>query len=451
MSQSAAFANYSNISKSLQQSAGTQQQGTSTSDKINDAANFEQQFLIGMTVHQKAKIGDQVAKFFKGSKKLQKATGLSEEDIGKITKGDFSGISKNIADTTSRKLQQGVKQIRTLKNQKLSDLADLKAKQTSARDTKNISDLAKGEKEKADGDVRDAQQISDKADAKAAELAGKTVGDNTAQLDAAATNARAAATAGVNNDFTDLENTASQLRQQADDDKDLYNVARDAAAKIPKDSMVFDATDDDPRLRPESAKADAKAFDAKETSDASEGRATDAQSRLSEAKQSAQDAQAELEDNAQRAEGIANDARASLPGAQQALATQQDQAASAANDARADLATKTQTASELAEESGTAEEEASAARTAVSEGVSAAQKTAADLEKVTSTVKKVASVTDKVEEGIAATSEFDPLALVFAGIGAIASAVIGRRVKTHDAVTTSVPRIQSSYAATIGA
>ena len=64
MSESRAFANYSNVSRSLQQSAGATQESVSQTfaDKLEDAKNFEQQFLIGMAVHQKAKVGDHLIK-----------------------------------------------------------------------------------------------------------------------------------------------------------------------------------------------------------------------------------------------------------------------------------------------------------------------------------------------------------------------------------------------------
>lgn len=137
MSQSAAFANYSNMSRSLQEEAGLGQQKSSTfTDRLNDAANFEQQFLIGMAVHQKAKVGEQVAKLFKGSKKLQRTTGLSEEDLGDIADGDFSGITGKIAKATSKKLQQTVQKVRDLKSQNLSDLADLEAKKNCGKSEK---------------------------------------------------------------------------------------------------------------------------------------------------------------------------------------------------------------------------------------------------------------------------------------------------------------------------
>ena len=448
MSESSAFANYSNISKSLQQTSGQQQAGVSTTDKINDAANFEQQFLIGMAVHQKAKVGDQVAKLFKGSKKLQKATGLSEEEIGNITKGDFSGITKNIANATSRKLQQGVRQIRNLKNQNLSDLADLKAKQTAARMKKNVSDLIKKDKGDADDAVRDAKQASDSADAEVERLAGQTVEDNTADLDATAKSARAAADAGVDDNVSDLEKTAGALRRTAKGDKVASDIAKKTADETLPTRPTSDSTPDDVRLEPNPAydEASETARNARKVSDESDARATDAEQQVNDARQSSQDAQ--------RAEAAANEARASTENAQNALSAQQAEAGRVANNAKATLTDKTATAEELAESSADAEAEAAASRQAASVGESAAEKSAADLENVTSTVKKVAGVAgkiDKVDEGIAATSEFDPLALVVAGIGAIASAVIGRRVKTHDAVTTSIPQIQSSYAATVGA
>ena len=108
MSESRAFANFSNTSRALQSSAGQQQEGRTFQDTVDDAKNFEQQFLIGMAVHQKAKVGDQLQKAFKGSKKLQDATGLSEDDLSSIAKGDFSGVTTKIAKATSEKLKQSM-------------------------------------------------------------------------------------------------------------------------------------------------------------------------------------------------------------------------------------------------------------------------------------------------------------------------------------------------------
>ena len=105
MSESRAFANFSNTSRALQSSAGQQQEGRTFQDTVDDAKNFEQQFLIGMAVHQKAKVGDNLVKLFKGSKKLKSATGLSEDDLANIAKGDFSGVTKKISSDLSKKLQ----------------------------------------------------------------------------------------------------------------------------------------------------------------------------------------------------------------------------------------------------------------------------------------------------------------------------------------------------------
>ena len=57
----------------------------------------------------------------------------------------------------------------------------------------------------------------------------------------------------------------------------------------------------------------------------------------------------------------------------------------------------------------------------------------------------------KASEGVAEGSEFDPLGLLVAGIGAIAATLIGRAVKTHTPVNVAPPPISSSYASTLGA
>ena len=443
MSQSQTFANYSNMSRSLQQQAGQQQQSSTFSDSLNDAANFEQQFLIGMAVHQKAKVGEQVAKYFKGSKKLQKATGLSEEDLGNIADGDFSKITGKIAKATSRKLQQSVQKVKDLKSQNLSDLADLEAKKTASDMKKEVSDKLNETRDQANQDLEDAKDAST-----------KTVEDNTSDLDDIAQQARIAADAGADDGGVDgLVKTAGALRRAANGDKAALDIAKQRADSTLSTRPTADSTADDVRLEPnpayDEANADARA--ARRVADESDARASDAEQQVNDARQATQESQAALDDTASQAEAAASEARTSVTAAQNALTSQQAEAGRVAENARASVANKTADAERAQADSEAASSDASDAANAVKAGEGAVEENAGavlnETEKVTGVVSKIKDF----DAASAASEEFDPLGLVIAGIGAIAASLIGRRVKTHEAVSASLPVIASSYGSTLGA
>lgn len=400
MSESRAFANYSNVSRSLQSSAGRQQSAVAETfaDKINDAKNFEQQFLIGMAVHQKAKVGENLVKIFKGSKKLQKSTGLSEDDLTDIVNGDFSGITGKIAKATSKKLQSSIKTLRDAKDQNKIDLQDLEARKTIQSIKQDISNKLGVEKENAEREASDAQNAVNDADGEVQRLA------NIAKPDADA-----------------LEETARSLRAGADADRAASDLAKQNAEGITSMRPSADSTADDVRLEPnpeyDNAVNRAEFFG--RNADASERAATDA-------------------------ENAASDARATVT----SLASQQADAAQVADAARATLASKTSAAAEKANsaEEATASADAAtesvaAGEAGIAEGVTKVSKLAGDLSKVKDT-----------EEAAVASSEADPLGLVVAAIGAVAASLIGRAVKTHTAVAPILtPPVSSSFAATIGA
>jgi len=242
MSESRAFANYSNTSRALQQSAGQQQEGRTFQDTLNDAKNFEQQFLIGMAVHQKAKVGDHLVKLFKSSKKLQKATGLSEDDLSNIAKGDFSGVSKKISGDLSKKLQQGISDFKDAKSQ--SD-----ATTTLSKIKKDVADRLSAEK-----DV--AQRASDEADAEVSRLQGLSQGKS-----------------------SDLNDNARNLRDSADADQDEADAAKAKADNTLPTRPSAESTEDDVRLEPnpdyDSATNDA--IDKQRIADESASRASEAE------------------------------------------------------------------------------------------------------------------------------------------------------------------------------
>ena len=452
MSQSQSFANYSNMSRSLQEEALQPQQGKSVSDTINDAANFEQQFLIGMAVHQKAKVGEQVGKYFKGSKKLQDATGLSEDDLGDIATGDFSGISSRIAKATSQKLQDSLTKFKDIKAQNLTDSLNLKSAQTLALDKQAEAERLGKISDQAKQDVETAKSGVTQADSEVTRLAGTNV-DNQAALDAAAQDARATADAGVQggDDLDDLIDSANTLRATATSAK----IDADAARKLSNDTSTTTITDNpaDMRLK-DNPLSESRLKDARNKegiSDTAEADAQSAKAKVDAARQAINNQSQSLDNAAIEAENAATEARTSIPAAQAALGEQQAGAVRAAAEARDTLATKTATAEQAGGDAEAASGEAEAASADVATGLGAAEEGASAEIAAGSKAASVVSKIKEVDAGIEGTSEFDPLGLVIAGIGAIAASIIGRGIKTRDETVSNIPVIASSYASTIGA
>lgn len=67
MSESSAFANYSNTTQALRNAVD--QSGATTEQITNDKANFEQQFLIGASLMAKGKATEKFVALLKKSKK----------------------------------------------------------------------------------------------------------------------------------------------------------------------------------------------------------------------------------------------------------------------------------------------------------------------------------------------------------------------------------------------
>lgn len=393
MSESRAFANYSNTTRQLQSGAEQQQQGRTVEDTLNDAANFEQQFLIGMAVHQKAKVGDQLQKAFKGSKKLQDATGLSEDDLSSIAKGDFSGVTTKIAKATSEKLKQSISNLADAKATSLQAKIEATAKDQLSKIKQGVSDRLNSAKDAAEDAKGVAQDASSAADAEVSRLRGLSQGKS-----------------------DEMRQTAQGLRDASDADQ----AAADAAVKdrdaISKTRPSADSTEDDVRLEsnPDYDAAANDAIDKQRIADDSTARASSAED--------AAGAQAGLE-------GQINDAGLKSVQAAQDLAAKTAAAESAGQDAA---------------------EGATAASAAGVGAEGAALEAATAGEKVEAAASDVSKIKD-VAEGALAESEFDPVGLLVAGIGALAATLIGRNVKTHEAVDITPARIQSSYSSTLGA
>jgi hypothetical protein len=388
MSESKAFANYSNTSRQLQAGAGQQQSSRMMKDTLNDAANFEQQFLIGMAVHQKAKVGDQLTKLFKGSKTLQKATGLSEDDLSNLANGDYSGLTGKIANAASKQLQKGIQGYKDAKDAKdAADISD-KAARDLAEAKQAVSNRLGDAKDVANTAKDAAQSAADEADAEVSRLSNLSQGQSTA-----------------------MRQTASTLRDTADSAQDAADAAKDAASKISKTRPTGDADDDRLENNPDYDDAANDALDKQNIADAADKVAGDAEDAAS--------AQEELEGQ------IATAGRTSFRAAQ-------------------NLASKTAAAEQAGDDADAAADEAGAAVEGAEGAEVAAATTAAN-------VTKAAADVDKVAEGALAESEFDPLGLIVAGVGALAASLIGRKVKTHEAVNVAPAVIQSSYADTVGA
>ena len=69
----------------------------------------------------------------------------------------------------------------------------------------------------------------------------------------------------------------------------------------------------------------------------------------------------------------------------------------------------------------------------------------------TEEAEKGLKIAKDVEEGSEAAGEADPFAFIVTGLAAIATNIIGRRVKAHESVLSSAPPPPTTYSATIGA
>lgn len=71
-------------------------------------------------------------------------------------------------------------------------------------------------------------------------------------------------------------------------------------------------------------------------------------------------------------------------------------------------------------------------------------------EKIAKDTEEGIKVVKDVDKGLEATSEFDPLGLVVAGVAAIATQIIGRKIKAHqNTISASIPK--AGFSATLGA
>ena len=319
---------------------------------------------------------------------MQKATGLSEDELSDIAGGDFSGLTGKVANGMSKKLQQSIQGFKDAKDAKNASEITSKAARDLAQAKQQVSDRLSDARDAANDAKDAAQSAANDADAEVSRLSNLSQGDGAA-----------------------MRQTASNLRDTADSAQADADAAKDAASKVSKTRPTGDVDED--RIEPNPDYDDAV------------NDALDKQRIASDAAKSA----TEAEDAASTQEGlegqIATAGRASFKAAQT-------------------LASKTAAAEGAEGDADAAAGEAGAA----AEGAAGADVTAAA---TGAKLAKAGADADKLAEGALAESEFDPLGLIVAGIGALAATLIGRKIKTHEAVNVAPAVIQSSYSTTLGA
>ncbi len=448
MSQSREFANQSNISQQLENEIGNQR-GATTTDTFNDAQSFEQQFLIGTAVHQKAKFVEKVSQIFKKSKKLKDLTGLSDEDMDNIAKGDFEKLSSKVASKLSSKLSEAKNAVNDMREAKLSKLADLQARKSLLETKEDVSNKLNEAKRVADQNKADAQDRLEQAQQEEADLADDA-SNNIDSLSETATSARAAADAGV--DSSEADNAAKEASRLARVAKGEESSAKNLDAIADKTMRSTLQDGDAGRVVPNEAFVDAN-----NASVAQRQVAEKARSDANEAQQKAEQLRNDNVAEQQRLNDVADGAESDLAEAQRGAETIADQRVAAAAKTRAaegDVAEANTASDDISESATRAAQEASDARAGVAAGTSEVEEAGDEAVGVSAKLVKLTKelkVVKDADEAETATSEVDPLGIVLAGLGAIAASVIGRRIKTHSQSVSAPSIVSSSWASTVGA
>lgn len=350
MSESSAFANYSNTAQQLRNQVD--QAGATQTQITDDAKNFEQQFLIGAALAAKVKAVDKFTSLLKKSKTIQSLKGKGEDAARKLAKSAqdrANGVAEDLAN-------------------KIKGVA-----QPQAPPTLNPS---------ASPDNLDLlKDVADKASTKVEQTTQALEDANNKMIDT-----------------RDAVRTAYETRDAAESvvESNSTRAVQQAGGRIRASQQIDDAV------------ARKTLNDARTGVDKSEA-AADA---------------AEQERNN--------------------LADQLVQHKSDAEQAAQDVKNVVQ--------SGTDAEAASAESAAAN--VSRVAKAAQDSEKALK-IEKDLKIAKDVEDGSEATSEADPLGLVVAGIAAIATQIIGRKIKAHEEIMSGgvganvIPNL--SYSSTLGA
>ena len=348
MSETSAFANYSNTVQRL--SSSVDQEQPTKRQISNDAATFEQEFLIGAALHAKVKSTEKLVGLFKNSKSVQNAVGRTKEQIEDLARKGFENARR-----------EATKAAQALQDRVVPPAVGQPA--VNPNTLKPLKKAAKREEKKR-------LKAQDDKDA-----AGEEVDNSAADLDAART----------------AEATAKGVSEQADADavgSVSGQIKTDAAGA--KDALTA-ATKNRIVQENRSAKA--------------------------------------IRQNTAREQELAQQtSTAERAGADLKIATDAQDAAKAAADAD-DV------------QRGGADADAADAADAAKDAEEAAR---------IAKLSKIEQDTKDVEEASAASDEADPLGFLITAGAAIATQLIGRKIKAHEMQTTGHD-IPLSYTSTLGA
>jgi len=350
MSESSAFANYSNTAQQLRNQVD--QAGASETQITDDAKNFEQQFLIGAALAAKVKAVDKFTSLLKKSKTIQSLKGKGEDAARKLAKSAqdrADGVAKDLANKI-----KGVTQPEpppTLNPSASPDNLDI---------------------------LKDA---ADKASSKVEETTKALEDANNKMIDT-----------------RDAIKTTNEARDAAEQvvERNSARAVQQAGGPIRASQQIDDAV---------------------------------ARKTLNDARSAADSSQAAADAAEQERNNLADQ-----------LVQHKSDAEQAAQDVK------------NAAQSGV-DSEAAAAESAAT-NVSRVEKVAQDSQKALK-IEKDLKIAKDVEDGSEATSEADPLGLVVAGIAAIATQIIGRKIKAHEEVMQGgvganvIPNL--NYSSTLGA
>tara|TARA_R110001606_G_scaffold240933_1_gene388936 strand:- start:3 stop:1034 length:1032 start_codon:yes stop_codon:yes gene_type:complete len=145
MSESSAFANYSNTSQELKNAID--QSGQTSEQITDDKANFEQQFLIGASLMAKGKATEKLVGLFKKSKNIETLRGKGEDAIRKIAK---SGQER--AETLAKQLRSKIPGVKPAAAPAAPAVPDptLKPLQAAQKEAFKTRDATKAAKDAAD-------------------------------------------------------------------------------------------------------------------------------------------------------------------------------------------------------------------------------------------------------------------------------------------------------------
>lgn len=412
MSESSAFANYSNTTQQLRNAID--QDGASTEQVTNDKANFEQQFLIGASLMAKEKATEAFVGILKKSKKLKALRGKTEDAVKKLAQS-----AQDRAESVSKELLNKV---------------------TNPPTTPSDLDNLIGERDEATA-TRDATRISGaEADT---ELAAAREGLATATRDSAA--------ADIEKTFT--EDTSQFARAGANADKVLQTAAEKARDKIPQTRIK----DDDPKNmrtepNPDYEEAANKAAEAAETAKRSEEGAQAAQKAGNAAKTASTEQQAALEAATAR-NAAAEASSAALSDTlkeHEAIATEAENAVRTEQAATAAASSKAAEVEKIAKQVSQpgGEDAAEAAAAAATKGVTEAERLAK--------LEQAAKAAKETEEAAAASEGGGDVAgFLVAGLAALATQFIGRKIKAHENINVGgvgagvIPKL--NFSSTLGA